>query len=157
MSVNRLSLDITDEQKAQVTNDTNKLSASTQGFNVVIGQEELKSLPKISDGRIPFVQKVADYSVSNPEHVPAVMDVPEFQKDVKAFLALREMARPLRQILEKLETATSVAGSEAFYSARDYYKMVQLNAKMGVPGAQAIYEDLKRLFEQKDAPKPPQT
>ena len=158
MSANRLSLNITDAQKAAVATDTGKLAASTEGFNVVISKEELKSLPKIADGRMPFVQKAADYSVSNPEHVPAVLDVPEFQKDVKAFAALREMARPLRQILEKIENSMNVAGSEAFYAARDYYKMVQLNAKLGVPGAQAIYDDLRRLFESSaskaDKPKP---
>jgi hypothetical protein len=148
MSVNRLSLDITDAQKTQVANDTNKLAASTEGFNVVISKEELKSLPRIADGRIPFVQKCADYCVSNPALKPAVLDDAEFQKDLKAYLALREMARPLRQILERLETAMAVAGSEAFYSARDYYKMVQLSARMGVPGAQAVYDDLRQLFEQ---------
>lgn len=154
MSVNRISLDITDAKKAEVSNDTAKLAASTQDFNVVASKEEVKSLPKIADGRIPFVQKSADYAVSNPEHVPTVLDVPEFQRDLKAYLAFRAMTRPLRQILEKLETSMAVAGSEAWYAALNYYKMVQLNAKMGVPGAQAIYDDLRSLFEAKSKPAP---
>jgi hypothetical protein len=148
MSVNRISLNITEAQKAQVATDSGKLAESTQDFNVVIPKEELDSMPKIADGRIPFVQKAAYYSTANPEHKPLVLDNDEFQTDVTAFVDLREMSRPLRQILEKLDTAMAVAGSEAFYAARDYYRQVQLNAKMGVPGAQAIYEDLRQLFEQ---------
>jgi hypothetical protein len=155
MSVNRLSLDITDAQKATVATDTNKLADSTEGFNVVIDKEELKSLSKISDGRIPFVEKVTQYIVSNPEFLPPFADVPEFQKDFKAFKDLREMSRPLRQILDKLETSMMVAGSEAYDTARNYYKTVQFQAKMGVPGAQTIYEDLRQLFEVKTtAPEP---
>ena len=64
------------------------------------------------------------------------------------------MVRPLRQVLDNLENAMAVSGSEAFHAARDYYKMVQLNARLGVPGAQAIYDDLRPLFEQKPKPAP---
>lgn len=148
MSVNRISLDITDAKKAEVSSNASRLAASTKELEVVVTKGELEGSPKIADGRIPFVQKSADYSVSDPEHRPMVLDNDEFQKDVKTFLALREMARPLRQILEGIETSMAVAGSEAYFAARDYYKQVQLNAKMGVPGAQAIYEDLRQLFEQ---------
>lgn len=154
MSVNRLSLDITDAQKEDVSKASTELTNATKGLNIVIDKEEVKSLPKVADGRIPFVQKAADYCVSNPEHLPAVADVFEFQKDLKTFLAIREMVRPLRQVLENLENSMAVSGSEAFHAARDYYKMVQLNAKLGVPGAQAIYDDLRQLFEAKPKPEP---
>lgn len=149
MAVNRLSLDITDAQKAQVTTDTNKLAGSTGGFNVVVDKEELKSLPKISDGRIPFVEKAVQYAVSNAEFLPPFADVPEFQKDFKTFMDLRELARPLKQIIDNLENSMMVSGSEAYEAARNYYKSVQFQAKMGVPGAQTIFDDLRRLFETK--------
>ena len=148
MSVNRISIDITEARETAITEKTNELARAAEDLEVVISREEFNSLPKVADGRIPFVEKAAEYAVSNPEHVPAVLNVAEFQKDVKLFVALRRLIRPLRQLLDRLESAMTVAGSEAFYAARDYYKLVQLNAKMGVPGAQAIYEDLKRLFEQ---------
>lgn len=155
MSVNRISLDITDAKKAEVSSNISKLAASTKELEVVVTKEELDSSSKIADGRISFVQKAADYSVSNPEHRPVVLDNEEFQKDVKTFLALRELARPLRQIVEGIETSMTLAGSEAYFAARDYYKQVQLNAKMGVPGAQAIYDDLRQLFEHSGKTKKP--
>ncbi len=154
MSVNRLSLTITEAQKQAVADASTDLANATKGFNVIIDKEEVKSLPKVADGRIPFVQKCADYSVSNPEHLPATADVAEFQKDLATFLAMREMVRPVRQTLENLENTMAVSGSEAYQSARDYYKMVQLNAKLGVPGAQAIYDDLRQLFDLKPKPDP---
>ncbi len=158
MSVNRLSLEITDAQKTAVSGVTGELADKTEPFNVAISKEEMKSLPKIADGRLPFVEKCAEFCVSNPEFLPPFADVPEFQKDVKAYKDTREMARPIRIILENLENAMMVAGSEAWYAALNYYRSVQYHAKMGVPGAQTILDELRPLFEQRtrteDQPNP---
>jgi hypothetical protein len=62
MSVNRLSLDITDAQKLDVSKASTELTTATKPFNIVVDKEEVKSLPKVADGRIPFVQKAADYT-----------------------------------------------------------------------------------------------
>lgn len=149
--INRLTLDITDTQKSGIASKTTELADLTKDFETEISKDELKSLSQIADGRLPFVEKSADYAVSDSEHLPAIVDVAEFQKDLKTYKDLRELVRPLRQILGNLETSMAVAGSEAWSAARAYYKMVQLNAKMGVPGAQAVYDDLKILFESKTA------
>lgn len=149
--INRLTIDVTDAVKREVADKAGEIGTLIEPFETDIAKDDLKSLSQIADGRLPFVEKSADYAVSAPEHVPAIVDVPEFQKDVKAYKDLREMVRPLRQILNILETSMAVAGSEAWAAARAYYKMVQLNAKMGVPGAQAVYDDLRVLFESKTA------
>jgi hypothetical protein len=155
MSTNRLSLDITDSQKASVKKASDDLTTATQGFNVVIDKEEVKSLPKIADRRIPFVEKAVEYSVSNPEFLPPHADVPEFEKDLKTFKDIREMVRPLRQILDNLENTMYVSGSEAWQAAMNYYRSVQFHARMGTPGAQAILDDLRPLFERRSNPVPP--
>ena len=149
MIENRLSLEITAAQKTSISAATTDLNNSTKALNIVIDKEELKSLSKLGDIRIPFVEKVAQYAVSNPEFLAPFADVPEFTTDFKAFTDLREMVRPLRQIIDNLENSMMVSGSEAWDFARNYYKAVQFNARMGVPGAQTIYDDLRPLFEQK--------
>ena len=154
MSQNRLSISITDAQKNDFKKASAELATATKNFNVVIGKEELKSLSKLGDIRIPFVEKIAQYAVSNPEFLQPNADIPEFTKDFKAFTDLREMLRPLRQVLDNLENSRMVSGSEAYNFALDYYKTVQFNAKMGVPGAQAILDDLRPLFEAKPKPEP---
>jgi len=149
--INRITIDVSATVKKDVSDKADEISVLIEPFETDISKDDLKSLSQIADGRLPFVEKSADYAVSDPEHVPAIVDVAEFQKDVKAYKDLREMVRPLRQILNILETSMAVAGSEAWAAARAYYKMVQLNAKMGVPGAQAVYDDLRVLFESKTA------
>jgi hypothetical protein len=158
MPVNRISITITDAQKTSVKDAVTEVANLTQNWHVPISKEELKPLPKIADGSIPFVEKVAQYAVSNPEFLPPFGDVPEFKKDFKGFMDLREIVRPLRQVVDNLENSMMVCGSEAWEFARAYYKSVQYHAKMGVPGAQAIYDDLRQRFEKsqsKPAPEEP--
>lgn len=155
---NKISFDITAAQKTAINDAKNALATATNALETPIDKEELKSLPKISDGRLPFVEKVAQYAVSNPEFLAPFADVPEFNKDFQTFKDLREMVRPLQQIIDNLENSMMVSGSEAYHFARNFYQSVQFNAKMGVPGAQTIYDDLRPLFEAKATdPKPPIT
>ena len=57
------------------------------------------------------------------------------------------MVRPMQQIVDNVENVKMVSGSESYHFARNYYLSVQYQAKLGVPGAQTIYEELKKLFE----------
>lgn len=152
MIENKVSITITAAQKTDINTATNDLKTSTQALNTVIDKQQLKSLAKLGDGRIPFVEKVIKYAVTNPEFLPPFADVPEFAKDFQLFTDLREILRPLKQIVDNLEKSMQVSGSEAYDFARSYYKAIQYNAKMGVPGAQTILDDLRPLFEAKNNP-----
>ncbi len=155
MTNNRISLTITDAQKSDINKKTGDLTAATSSFKTVVSREELKSMSKLGDARIPFVEKIAQYAASNPEFLQPFADVAEFNQDLKVFTDIREVVRPLRQIVDNLESSMMVSGSEAYDFARNYYKAVQFQAKMGVPGAQTIYDDLRPLFESKPAPPAP--
>lgn len=146
---NKISLDITSAQKTAVNNARIALADAVQPFEIQVDKEEVKALAKLGDGRIPFVEKVSQYAVTDSQFLPPFADVPEFTKDFQTFKDLREMVRPLQQIIDNLENSKMVSGSESYQFALTYYKNVQHNAKMGVPGAQTIYEDLRRLFENK--------
>jgi hypothetical protein len=147
MIANRISITITDAQKTNIIQAVAEVATLTTNIQVNMSKAEIKPLPKIADGRIPAAQKVAQYAVSNPEFLPPHADVPEFLKDFKAFMDLREIVRPMRQVLDGVENSMYVCGSEAWEFVRNYYKTVQFQAKMGVPGAQTIYDDLRPLFE----------
>lgn len=150
--INRITLDVDDAEKTEFTDKSAELANIAKPWAIQIEKEELKAMPKIADGRLPFVEKTADFSVSNPEFLPPFANVAEFQKDLKAYKDMKELARPLRQILDNLENSMMVAGSEAWYAALSYYRSVQYHAKMGVPGAQTILDELRPLFEARSKP-----
>jgi hypothetical protein len=115
-------------------------------YLIALTPEERKQLPKMSDKTVPFVEKTLDYAKSNPQFAPAYMSIPELKIDIEAVYTLTQVARPLDQLREGLSDTTMLAGSEAYIAALAYYNSVKQAAKMNVPGARAIYDDLSKRF-----------
>lgn len=110
---------------------------------------ERHALPKSADKTVSFLGKSLDHSQHNPQFVPSFLDVYEFDKDVNLSETLLSIARPMRALLEKIEDTAMLASSEAYVAALLFYQSVKTAAKMGIPGAQAIYDDLKGRFPSK--------
>jgi hypothetical protein len=108
----------------------------------------------MSDGTEPFVAKVMDYAVSDPQFAPPYMDVPEMKKDFDAVSELLPLLRTVDQLEDNLSDTAMMAGSEAYVAALSYYNSVKMAAKMNVPGAKAIYDDLAKRFT-RSKPKSP--
>ncbi len=84
---------------------------------------------------------------SDAEFAPAYMDVAELKKDVDAVGTLTELARPIEQLNRTLDDTIMLAGSEAYVASLAYYNSVKRAAKINVPGALTIHEDLKKRFD----------
>ena len=149
MNENRISLSIADSEKDKIMQAVNALAVLLQPLLIALDADGRRSLAKMSDASIPFIQKVAQYVESNPEFVPAFVDVAEFKKDLQTFLDMREVLRPILQLVGNLEDTAILSGADAYDVGRAYYKTVQQGVKMNVPNANAIYEDLKSRFEVK--------
>jgi len=152
---NKISLSISNPDKTAINTAITALAALFEPMLVALDPDDRRTLAKMNDRSIPFVEKVVQYVDSNPEFVPPYVDTVEFKKDFQTFMELREFLRPLLQMIANLEGTTMLSGSDAYEVARVYYQSVQLAAKMKVPNAQAIYDDLKSRFESNAKPKPP--
>ncbi|MDO1446838.1 hypothetical protein Q0590_11275 [Rhodocytophaga aerolata] len=115
-------------------------------YLIALTPEERKQLPKMSDKTVPFVEKTLDYAKSNPQFAPSYMSIPELKIDIDAVYTLTQLARPIDQLREGLGDTMMLAGSEAYIAALAYYNSVKQAAKMNVPGARAIYDDLSKRF-----------
>jgi hypothetical protein len=149
MNENRISLSLTDEDKRNINLAITTLAHLLEPLLIALDADDRRRLAKMSDKSIPFMQKIAQYVDSNPEFVPAYVDVPEFKRDFKTFMDLREVLRPVLQLVGNLEDTTILSGADAYDVGRAYYKSVQQAANMNVPNASTIYEDLKPRFELK--------
>ncbi len=147
MQENRISIKITDADKANVQTAIATLQTTLAPYLIALDNADRQTLPKMGDNNLPFVQKALDYSVSNPQFVPAYVDVPELKVDVDAVAVLLDFFRPLEQVHSSLSDTIMLSGSEAYVAALAYYNSVKLAAKMKVPGAEAIYNDLRQRFE----------
>jgi hypothetical protein len=122
------------------------IESTLKPYLIALTPEERKQLPKMSDKTVPFVEKTLDYARSNPQFAPAYMSIPELKIDIEAVYTLTQIARPLDQLGEGISDTMMLAGSEAYIAALAYYNSVKQAAKMNVPGARAIYDDLSKRF-----------
>ena len=136
------------EAELQTVKDALATAQSTLApYVVALTAEQRRTLPKMSDGTVPFVEKVLDYAEGDPNFVPPFMDVPEMKKDFEATEQLMPILRTVEQLANNLSDTTMLAGSEAYVASLSYYNSVKMAARMNVPGAKAIFDDLKKRFE----------
>jgi len=145
-SDNMLSYQIPAETLSKVIANLKECAELMQPYFISLGAEERKTLPKMSDKTVPFVDKVLSYIETNPEFAPAYMDAPELKKDMAAFGDLESLHQLAKPFLDNLADTQMRAGSEAYVAALVYYHSVKQAAKMNVPNAKTIYEDLQKRF-----------
>ena len=82
------------------------------------------------------------------------MNTEELANDMKVHGQLLSVFRLVQQLDDGLDDTAMMAGVESYINALSYYNAVKQAAKMNVPGAKAIYEDLSKRFERNSAKKP---
>jgi hypothetical protein len=123
---------------------------------ISLTQAQRQGLPKMKDKTTNFVSKALDYAEANPQFAPTYLDIPGLHIDVEAVNILNSLFRPLEQIYTALDDSIMQSGSEAYVAALSFYNAIKQAAKNNVPGAQPIYDDLKKRFPSHSA-KPDET
>lgn len=142
---NRISATLTEQEVEAVRSMIQQIDYSMP-FLKNLTPMDRHTLPKSADKTVSFLGKSLDHSQHNPQFVPSFLDVYEFDKDFNLSETLLSVARPMRALLEKIEDTAMLASSEAYLAALLFYQSVKAAAKMNIPGAQAIYDDLKGRF-----------
>ncbi|MBB1561159.1 MAG: DUF3600 domain-containing protein [Flavobacteriaceae bacterium] len=159
MSKNLISATISAETLAQIETKVNEIRQLLSPYLVNLTAEEKAKLPKMSDKSVSFVSKVVEYTKTNPNLVPPMMDKEEMEKDFKLNQSLQPVFQTLKQLSENVSETLTLTGHEAYAQALLYYATVKMAAKTGSPDAKTIQEDLgKRFAGQGKAKKtPPKT
>jgi hypothetical protein len=110
---------------------------------------ERRELPKMGEKTIAFVEKAYDFALQNPALVPPYLDVAAFGADFADAHGLWTLLNTVQQLEEAVDDTEMTAGSEAYQAALVFYKSVKMAAAQDVPGAKAVYEELKTRFPQR--------
>jgi hypothetical protein len=146
---NKINFNIPDEVITEVSEGLAIIVNRLQPYLIALTPEERHDIPKMSDGTIPFVEKTLAYAQSSPQFAPPYMDVEALLMDMKAHGQLIPLLRTVKQLCDGLDDTTMEAGAESYVNALNYYNSVKQAAKMNVPAAKAIYDDLMKRFERK--------
>jgi hypothetical protein len=144
---NQISLQISAEDKTSISEALNSLTELLNPHLMALSLQKRKTLTKMGDSSLPFVKKAMDYATSNPELVPAYLNVDEFRVDVEAVELLTDYIRIIDGLKSDIADSLSLSASEAMSAALLFYKSVKAAAKANVPGSKPIDEDLAKRFK----------
>ncbi|PIY04611.1 MAG: hypothetical protein COZ21_06175 [Bacteroidetes bacterium CG_4_10_14_3_um_filter_31_20] len=115
-------------------------------FLISLTNDERKGGIKLGDKTVAFIAKAIGYAQSNPTLVPGYTNLIEIQKDYSLQKDLIDIQQWMAGLLQKIEDTQQEAGVEALTGVLAFYQAVRVASEKDVPGARAIYEDLKQRF-----------
>lgn len=144
---NRISVRLTPQDQQHINEALRTVQETLKPYLVALTPEERKTLPKMGDRSTPFVEKALSYAQSNPSLLPTFLNVEEFKVDLDAVYQLTDLLRTVDQLSTLLNDTVLLAGSEAYEAALTFYSSAKQAAKVNVPGAKGIADDLSKRFE----------
>jgi hypothetical protein len=115
-------------------------------FLVNLTADERRSLFKMGDKRLAFVQNSLKAAESNRGILPNSFDFDGYVKDCELASQLTEVLMALRQITEQTDDTLMAVGSEAVSSSLTVYEYVKTAAKK-TAGLKSVADQLGNLFK----------
>ncbi|SEG47641.1 hypothetical protein [Algoriphagus boritolerans] len=144
---NKISIVIPEEVLNEIRECLTRARTLMAPYAQSLTPKQRQKLPKMSDGTEAFVMKSLEFMGSDPQFNPPYIDVAELKKDLDAYFQLKPFDTLAKQLSDEFSDTVMLAGSEAYSVALVYYNTVKMGARMNVPGAKAIYEELRKRFE----------
>jgi hypothetical protein len=143
---NQISLSIPPEELEQAKQFYAQGNAILAPYLISLTNDQKAILPKMGEKSIPFVTKAAEYLAIPTTPTPPYVDAAELKIDISAYETLRQIRQVVAPTLEMLDDTMLLCGSEAYIAVLAFYNYLKGAAKMGVPGAKTIYDDLSTRF-----------
>lgn len=101
-----------------------------------------------------FVAQSVESMKQNPSLVPAFVDAGEAETYYSMYNSLLGIRDSVDQLQRLVTDAMHMAGTLANKQSLDFYNSVKRGARANVPGAQAVFENLKTRFKGNGHPRP---
>ena len=122
------------------------IRAALAPYLVSLTPDERRTMLRMADKTVAFVQKTNDYATNNASFVPPFVDLAELKQDVAGLTALAPLHQQLEQLALDVDSTMMTAGSEAYAASLIIYNNIKFLAKNKQPGAQTAYDDLSQRF-----------
>ncbi|HEY0945683.1 MAG TPA: hypothetical protein VGD81_10460 [Opitutaceae bacterium] len=110
---------------------------------------ERQRLLKMGDGSRAFVEKSLTAAQSNPQILPGVFSIAEFEQDLALWTALQPIAAQIAQLAELIEDTQIGLGSDLMVQAMEVYRHLG-NTQAGA-GLEELRKELGLRFSRRSA------
>ncbi|MEI6062425.1 MAG: hypothetical protein WCR72_17120 [Bacteroidota bacterium] len=154
MTDNRINFSVSDADQGIIRQCIQSIMDILQPHTVVLSDTDRKTLPKMADGNLPFVEKALSYAISHPQFKPDYINADEMAVDVQGYKISSGLLALVYQLVRLLEDISILSGSEAYLAALSLYRNVQVQSRDGRPGALTVTEDLQERFKERNKQAP---
>ncbi|MDR1370061.1 MAG: hypothetical protein LBJ72_08070 [Dysgonamonadaceae bacterium] len=130
----------------QVQNLVKQANALLLPYVTSLTPTERRTMAKMGEKTLSFVEKAHEFATQNLNLVPPFLDMTAFNTDFADAHNLWSVLLASQQLHENLDDTTMASGSEAYQAALIFYNSVKMAARQDIPGAKAVYEELKKRF-----------
>jgi hypothetical protein len=116
-------------------------------FLIGLTTEERKSLLTMDVANKAFSEDAITAAINNPTLVPGYINLSSLQNDLTLFSQLDEIMGLANQLCERIDDTKMLAGSEVYQASLALYSAFGTAASAGVPGVDAIVDQLKNRFK----------
>jgi len=111
-----------------------------------LSPSERQAIATMDNSRKPFVEKALNYGQSFGEIVPAYVDLEELKRDLDLYEKLQEINRRIGPMAERVDDTTKAVSADAYGVGLTIYTSSKMAQKSGLPGIDAVVDDLKSFF-----------
>jgi len=150
---NRISMAMPVEVAEQIKQLFTQINLIASPYLINLTPDERIQLPKMGEKSIPFVTKGLEYLKVPGTPAPPYIEVGELEIDVNGYETLRQIRQIAQPTVDMLDDTMLLCGSEAYVAVLAFYSYLKGAAKMNVPGAKTIYDDLSNRFPRRPTKK----
>jgi hypothetical protein len=135
-----------DDVLKDIENSLDRLLEMAKPFTTPLTNKSRRKLFKMGEKSYAFGAKSFEFAKKFPEMFPGYLDLSEFcnaHEDNKALLA---PANKAKQLFDLLNDTRTTSGSDVMSQSLAFYNHIVMLAKMNVPGARIMHEELKKRF-----------
>jgi hypothetical protein len=111
-----------------------------------LSSRERLQYPALGSKGQHFVQRALENMRVHSSLVPAFIDVTEAENTFALYSNLQGVVKEIDQLNQLISDSMHVAGSQVRNQTFVFYEAVKTGAKAEVPGAKAVFENLKTRF-----------
>lgn len=142
---NLISATVSPEDKADILQKLKDIKEKLN-FLISLQPDEIKSLIKMGNSYLPFVDKAHEAVTAHPEIMPGTFDLEEFKRDYSLTKDLIPIMNEVNALAEGLQNTMMAVRSDAMNSSLEIYGAVKSNVDR-IPGLNVTAGEMSDFFK----------